>query len=116
MMDLAVIQLFICVAILRLSQMMAIPDSWIWGHGSSSKLCTSFYCEMLTVAVIEVKQGVNYMFLQHHLIACGDYQTVHCIMGYIVNVLFSLQAPQTSYRNNKHVNKQQDTILISHQP
>ena len=49
---------------------------------------------MLAVAVIEVKQGVNYMFLQHHLIACGDYQTVYCIMGYIVNVLFSLQAPQ----------------------
>ena len=71
---------------------------------------------MLTVAIIEVKQGVNYMFLQHHLIACGDYQTVHCIMGYVVNMRFSLQAPHTSYRNNKHVNKQQDTILISHQP
>ena len=71
---------------------------------------------MLTVAVIEVKQGVNYTFLQHHLIACGDYQTVHCIIGYIVNVLFSLQAPQTSYRNNKRLYKQQDAMMISHQP
>ena len=62
----------------------------------------------LAVAVMEVKQGVNYMFLQHHLIAFGDYRNVHCIVGDIVNMIFSLQAPQT---NNKPLNKQQDAIL-----
>ena len=61
-----------------------------------------------TVAVMEVKQGVNYMFLQHHLIAFGDYRNVHCIVGDIVNMIFSLQAPQT---NNKRLNKQHDAIL-----
>ena len=62
------------------------------------------------------KQKLTWRFNHSSRMLKDDYQNLHHIAGYIVNVLFSLQAPKTSYRNNKRQRKQQDAIPTSHQP
>ena len=64
----------------------------------------------LAVAVMEVKQGVNYMFLQHHLIAFGDYRNVHVQCGRYYEYDFPPAGTPDKQRTPKQTTKRHPAI------